>query len=408
MNKKYVIIIVCINFLCVLNAEEPVHRFGFYGKIAQGFNSYWLSNYEAVIDEWYFNRNTNRFIPPYAGYFMELSPYNNKTGFYYSNQHIYLTNIEDYAKGIPPNVLPVPANLPPLNGAAAWINRDEILFLSRIPGEEEAWGFEKYTYFVYSVADNTWKELKGTGFEYFGQIVSMRGSGENYVLLTERHPEIPFANFRLLKYLPETGRFVSHGEYTETGGRGGVSSPGIQYEVNVMEGGKIYYTGIIGRVCLVMDAKILEFIKSIVLPDHPDTRGFWYPLLSPNAHSLMVTEGRDQGRGHPLTEVLLFDKRIQQSYHWKITTNEEFGTERITYRAPYGVEVVTSHLFVQYSIPETAAARDIIRRWLMFLNRHETETGSNDWIIPQKGSFLYMLGQSDGLFTVEVETVKQL
>jgi hypothetical protein len=72
---------------------------------------------------------------------MEFSPYNNKTGFYYSAQYRYLTDIEDYANGIPPMAIPIPVNFPPLNGAAAWINSNEMLFLSLIPGEEEEWGF---------------------------------------------------------------------------------------------------------------------------------------------------------------------------------------------------------------------------------------------------------------------------
>jgi hypothetical protein len=37
----------------------------------------------------------------------------------------------------------------------------------------------------------------------------MRGSGENYFLLKELHPEIQFYIYRLMKYLPETGSFIS-------------------------------------------------------------------------------------------------------------------------------------------------------------------------------------------------------
>jgi hypothetical protein len=409
MNKKYVIAIVFINILCILHAVEPVHRFGFYGKLNPGQGSCWLSNHEVVVDGWYFNRNTNRFIPPYTGGFMELSPYNNKTGFYYSAQYIYLTDIEDYANGIPPRIIPIPVNFPPLNGAAAWINSNEILFLSRIPGEEEDWGFDKYKYLTYSLADNTWKELKGMGFDYFGKIVSMCGSGENYFLLEERHPEISFYIYRLMKYLPGTGSFISYHEHSEIGGSG-VSSSGIQYEVNVIEGGDIYYSGIIDRTCLVRDACGI-FIKSIVFPDRPGTRGFRNAVLSPNALSLMVVEGRDpvigpESREHPLTEVLIFDERIQQSYNWKIILNEEFGIEHAAYRIPYDAEVIISHLFVKNSIQENDTTRDIIRKWIMFLNRHKTEVKSNNWIIPKKGSFLYMLGLGNGLFNIEVETVK--
>jgi hypothetical protein len=295
MNKKYVFVIVFINFLCILNAAEPVHRFGFYEKFNPSQGSYWLSNHEVVVNGWYFNRNTNRFIPPFAGGFMEFSPYNNKTGFYYSAQYIYLTDIEDYANGIPPSVIPIPVNFPPLNGAAAWINSNEILFLSRIPGKEEERGFEKYKYIIYSLADNNWKELEGTGFDYFGKIVSMYGSSENYFLLEELHPEIQFYIYRLMKYLPETGSFISYHEHSEVGDRGGVSSSGIQYEVNVIEGGKIYYSGIIDNICLVMNAEIYEFIKSIVFPDRPGTRGFWNAMPSQRAFTYGC---RRQGAGH--------------------------------------------------------------------------------------------------------------
>jgi hypothetical protein len=104
--------------------------------------------------------------------------------------------------------------------------------------------------------------------------------------------------------------------------------------------------------------------------------------------------------------VLIFDERIQQSYNWKIRLNEEFGTERVTYRVPYGVETVISHLFIKNSIPENDTARDMIRKWIMFLNRHNTEIKSDSWIVPKKGSFLYMLGLGNDLFTIEVETVK--
>jgi hypothetical protein len=111
----------------------------------------------------------------------------------------------------------------------------------------------------------------------------------------------------------------------------------------------------------------------------------------------VVVEGRDsvigpESRERPLTEVLIFDERIQQSYNWKIILNEEFGIECVAYRVPYDVEVVISHLFIKNSIHENDAARDIIRKLIMFLNRHKTEIKSNSWIIPKKGSFLYMPG----------------
>jgi hypothetical protein len=62
----------------------------------------------------------------------------------------------------------------------------------------------------------------------------MRGSGENYFLLEELHPEIPFYIYRLMKYLPETGSFISNHEHSKNSDRGGVLFSGIQYEVNVI------------------------------------------------------------------------------------------------------------------------------------------------------------------------------
>jgi hypothetical protein len=69
-----------------------------------------------------------------------------------------------------------------------------------------------------------------------------------------------------------------------------------------------------------MDAEIYQFIKKIVFPDRPGTRGFWNAMLSPNALSLMVLEGSElvigpESREQPLTEMLIFDERIEHSYN---------------------------------------------------------------------------------------------
>jgi hypothetical protein len=44
---------------------------------------------------------------------------------------------------------------------------------------------------------------------------------------------------------------------------------------------------------------------------------------------------------------------------------------------------------------------------MRFLNEVENDAAPVDhWVIPRKGSFLYMIGKGDGTYTVEAETLK--
>jgi hypothetical protein len=402
-----------------LAADEPAHIITFSGKQNAANADYyleinaasWISNHELLADGWYFNRNTNRFIPPYLfRYFMEISPYDGKTGVFADETHVYLGDIDSYMNGIAPRAIPVPPELPRVN-VGTWISADEILFLAAIHDEAWRYDMESYRYLVFSPSNQTWKEIEAGGFKYFGSIRSMRGAAHNRIVTGEHQPEIPFLVWRINQYLPETGGFTSDGrEYSEMGDRGGVSPFGIEYDVNLLEDGQVYYSGLIGRTCLIMLANIREFINSVVLPELPKGRRYSGSRLSPNGISLLTSARNTRSYDKPFDtagapEFLVFDERVPHSYRWRINIKEEFGIREARYIFPLDIETLISLLFGVNEKIQSSETRERMRDWLIFLNDGAISRQSDRWIIPKRGSFLYMIGMGEETFRVEVETI---
>ncbi|GHV12032.1 hypothetical protein FACS189491_04320 [Spirochaetia bacterium] len=427
MKTNFCSIMLLLCCISVLKAEEPVHTILFSSgesnasddHYAEMYNTFWLSNHECVAYGWYFNRNTNRFIPPYFD-FPGISPYNGKTCFWHSADNLYLSDLDSYAQGLPPQTIPVPAAVPRLDGAAGWIGADEILFLSVVDDEYRLYNMEHYRYIVYSVSKQTWKEIDGAAFPTGGTVRGIRSYKDNLLLAATTEPEIPFLIYQAARYDPKTESFSSdtdyRGGYSEMGDRGGVSPFGITYDVNLLENGEVYFSGLIGRVCLIIEADVLEFTKSIILPELREGREYTFTRLSPNGNSLL-TAAREpldfdadwNVKPSKPPVIYIFDGRVSHSYRWTVHVKEDFGLKETQDFNSYTIDDMVKEVFRLYSIPMDETSQKRISAWMRIFNGPDGTDGNalkKIMIIPLRGSFLYMLGRGNETFTVEAETIR--
>jgi hypothetical protein len=174
----------------------------------------------------------------------------------------------------------------------------------------------------------------------------------------------------------------------------------------------VYYTTIANDECRIVDPETRENITIIMLPPLTDSRGYGLTALSQDGLSLLVykiyhgeyaeeTERR-------FSKYLILETGITQvPYSLAITAQSKFGAYG-SYSRSYSIEEVLSELFsnVHISRFDNNKNRDIIRKWLIFLNDTSPfDYRSDIWAIPSTGSLLYILGIRDVTYCIDQDTL---
>ncbi|MDR2841758.1 MAG: hypothetical protein LBV52_00985, partial [Spirochaetaceae bacterium] len=342
MNMKN-IVLCCFYFwgilFCANSLDRPAHSIQFTGSKNQFFSFdtvYWASNHEIILEDWYFNRNTDQFIPPYLGSFMALSPYDGKTLVYLSKKYFYLFDIDSYAKGIPPEKTTFPAEiqfvLNNVQGACAlWIDRNEILFVFFTGDNDTEWGKIR-KYIIYSTENCKFKIINedklehASGLKYF---TTLKNYTNNRIIIGGLYEEMPFDSYQLYDYIPKTNEFISKAEFSENGFSSMISPEPVKindemvelyYDFNIMENNKSYYTTTYKNTFLVFDMATEKIINQYQIFTLPAWQYHGETLLSPNGFSFAVLV-RDEiidGRTthDPPLKYFIFDTRLESSYSW--------------------------------------------------------------------------------------------
>jgi hypothetical protein len=187
----------------------------------------------------------------------------------------------------------------------------------------------------------------------------------------------------------------------------------LYYDFNIMENNKSYYTTTYKNTFFVFDTATEKIINQYQIFTLPAWQYYGETLLSPNGFSFAVLV-RDEiidGRTthDPPLKYFIFDTRLESSYSWTIDIKEEFGTWKKEYQSPYNIERLTDDLLLEIDCDlNDGELRQKLQKWLLFLNDATTENTSSltKWVLPLKGSLLYMLGMKDLSFSVDMKILK--
>jgi hypothetical protein len=402
-------------------------------------DDYWISGDELHINGWYYNQELNMFIPPYLDKCIVISPYDGGTAFYRSKGHLYFFTKDSYSKGLPP-ISSVP--LPDMDKIktpyyffnqvlAAWISPDEILVIAVDDGlspkrlNPPEW--MNYVFYVYSISQNRWRLLSDKDMDNIrpDPINILRGRSNNQVFFSRALSYSPYFLHNLYIYNPQDGslkdRFKDRHDSTFGGfyptNMAVVPEEGYFVYSNVMDNNEVYCTYITADgICFVTEVFSRKEIKRWRLPPLNSFESYRDTMLSPDGKLLVVKKVgfKKDARGREITEpleYLVFDAGSEESYTRKISINinESFGFAIKKYETCRDIETIVSDLVA--SIPlesEIIRDRERLRSWLAFLNNIEISNNKKDvqlreWIIPQKGSLLYMLGAGSSTFSIVTE-----
>ncbi len=448
MIRHKVNLFISILLLCsavLLQADtskEAALIIQFSGRQNKNNHSLWIRDSEIVLENWYFDLANNKVIPPYLGWTPEISPYDGTNCFFYSSDYLYLWTIDEYAKAIPPRAVLFPdefrlTELLPEGGdyfhrVSAWISGDEIIFIDKVIIKD----INVHTVFsdtvmcaVYSISSGQWTMFQHDSYIAldFIDIMSLQGYSDGRLVFITRHPEIPFYIHIQYQYFSEGGeknRLVHITDFSELGPRTGVSPETIEdkygnlqdvyYDINITDN-SIFYSTILDGVYYIVDPITEKRIRHSELPLLPDNRYYAESLLSPGEQSLLIYIRDKQMLGtsyyyhsRETVKYMILGAVSQNTQMWNIDIKEFLGTELWNYPETCTIETVIEDVLqtIPFTDNEYQHKKNIIRDWLFvfndFLFTENKNAESTTWIIPARGTLLYILGEYDQIFSIEL------